>query len=90
MAALNSVPRSFDNPNQVLKNNISSLLNIILFCKYKKIKKLIYASSSSVCKVVKGKKGNSKIKTYFTICNFKVTNELIADIYADKNFNASG
>ena len=72
MAALNSVPRSFDNPNQVLKNNISSLLNIILFCKYKKIKKLIYASSSSVYgEVVKGKKGNSKIKTYFTICNFK-------------------
>ena len=92
MAALNSVPRSFDNPNQVLKNNISSLLNIILFCKYKKIKKLIYASSSSVYgEVVKGKKKETqKLKPISPYAISKVTNELIADIYADKNFKCVG
>lgn len=47
-AALGSVPRSIENPATTNEININGFLNILIACKENKIKRLIYASSSSV------------------------------------------
>lgn len=48
LAALGSVPRSFDNPQKTNSVNVDGSLNIIKICKEIKCKKLIFASSSSI------------------------------------------
>ena len=48
LAALGSVPRSFDDPGKTNSTNVDGSLNIIKICKKIKCKKLIFASSSSV------------------------------------------
>ena len=55
LAALGSVPRSFDQPLTSSKNNIDIYIRLLNFLKNKKIKRLIVTSSSSVY-------GNNKLK----------------------------
>ena len=47
-AALGSVPRSINDPLSSHNNNINGFLNILLAAKKNKIKRIVYASSSSV------------------------------------------
>ncbi len=47
-AAINSVPRSIDNPILANNSNINGTLNLLIAAKEAGIKKLVYASSSSV------------------------------------------
>ena len=47
-AALGSVPRSIENPATTNEININGFLNILIACKENKVKRLVYASSSSV------------------------------------------
>lgn len=56
LAALGSVPRSFENPLETNSVNVDGSLNILELSKHLKSKKFIFASSSSVY-------GNSKNKT---------------------------
>ncbi len=92
LAALNSVPRSFDYPKEVSKNNILSFLNIILLCNKLKIKKIIYASSSSVYgnSDKKIKRENQKINPISPYAVSKITNEYHAKIYSNKAMKIIG
>lgn len=47
-AALGSVPRSIENPLATHEANATGFLNILMACKEKKVKRIVYASSSSV------------------------------------------
>jgi len=47
LAAIPSIPRSINNPTQVLENNIISTMNILELSRQYEIKKFVYASSSS-------------------------------------------
>ncbi len=47
-AALGSVPRSIQNPLASHEANVTGFLNILWACKENKVKRLVYASSSSV------------------------------------------
>lgn len=47
-AALGSVPRSIEAPATTNEINIDGFLNILIACKENKVKRIIYASSSSV------------------------------------------
>lgn len=47
-AALGSIPRSLANPYIVLQNNVFGFHNILQMCRTHKVRRLIYASSSSV------------------------------------------
>lgn len=48
LAAIPSVPRSIVNPLQSHKTNVDGFLNVLLVAKEKNIKRIVYASSSSV------------------------------------------
>jgi UDP-N-acetylglucosamine/UDP-N-acetylgalactosamine 4-epimerase len=47
-AALGSVPRSIDNPIATHQNNVNGFLNMLVAAKEAKVKRFVYASSSSV------------------------------------------
>src|SRR3990167_2260716 len=47
-AALGSVPRSIENPLNSHRANVDGFIHMLLACRDKRIKKLVYASSSSV------------------------------------------
>lgn len=47
-AAIGSVPKSIDDPLSSHKSNVNGFLNILLASKEKNIKRIVYASSSSV------------------------------------------
>jgi UDP-N-acetylglucosamine 4-epimerase len=47
-AALGSVPRSIDNPIATHKNNVDGFINMLVAAKEAKVKRFVYASSSSV------------------------------------------
>lgn len=47
-AAWGSVPRSFENPRDYHENNVTGFLNILEAARINKIKRVVYASSSSV------------------------------------------
>ena len=47
-AALRSVPRSVDDPDSTNEINITGTLHLLLACREAKVKRLVYASSSSV------------------------------------------
>lgn len=47
-AALGSVPRSVDDPLSSHNNNVNGFLNILVCCKNYGVKRVVYASSSSV------------------------------------------
>ena len=92
LAALNSVPRSFDNPNAVLINNVSSFINVIQLAKKAYVKKIVYASSSSVYgdNVSKYKNENLIVKPISPYAVSKVSNEYLANIYSNKKLNFIG
>ncbi|WP_268035276.1 NAD-dependent epimerase/dehydratase family protein [Algoriphagus sp. PAP.12] len=48
LAAQAGVRYSLENPKSYIKSNVEGFLNVLEFCRYLKIKDLIYASSSSV------------------------------------------
>ncbi len=52
-AALRSVPKSIDNPLKFDKVNAEGTLNVLLAAKHNKVKKVIFASSSSIYGIVK-------------------------------------
>ena len=83
-AALGSVPRSVENPIATNKVNIDGFLNMLVAARDAKVKRFVYASSSSVY-------GDSKIlpKVESQIGNplspyavTKLVNELYADVFA--------
>jgi len=87
-AALGSVPRSIKDPVNTNNVNVNGFLNILHASKYAKVKKLVYASSSSVY-------GDSSElpKTEHKVGNLlspyavsKSVNELYARVYS-KNYN---
>jgi nucleoside-diphosphate-sugar epimerase len=47
-AALRSVPRSVDDPSSSNEVNVTGTLNLLLACRAAKVRRLVYASSSSV------------------------------------------
>jgi UDP-N-acetylglucosamine 4-epimerase len=47
-AALGSVPRSIDNPIATHQNNVDGFINMLVAAKETKVKRFVYASSSSV------------------------------------------
>lgn len=47
-AALRSVPKSFDNPYEYNRVNIDGILNLLRACLENKVKRFVFASSSSV------------------------------------------
>ena len=86
LAALNSVPRSFDYPIEVSQNNILSFINVISFCAKINVRKIIYASSSSVYgnSKKKIKKETQYIDPISPYAISKITNEYFAKIYSNK------
>jgi len=89
LAAQPGVRYSFNQPNTTLYNNLNSFNNIIEIAKLKKIKKFIYASSSSVYGDVKKfpfTEDDYSIRPISVYGASKLSNEIIADVYS-KNFN---
>lgn len=86
-AALGSVPRSIEKPITTNKVNIDGFLNMLVASKEAKIKKFVYASSSSVygdklkLPKLEGKIGNPLSPYALT----KLVNELYADVFS-RNF----
>tara|TARA_A100001015_G_scaffold36397_1_gene40143 strand:+ start:2168 stop:3136 length:969 start_codon:yes stop_codon:yes gene_type:complete len=91
LAAQPGVRVSFMKPFNTLQQNISTFSNIIEIARIKKVKKFIYASSSSVygdTKIypfVENDKENKPISVYGST---KLSNEIIASSYS-KNFHIS-
>lgn len=89
MAAQPGVRYSYSQPNKTLTNNLNSFNNIIEIARLKKVKKFIYASSSSVYGDVKKfpfSENDYTIKPISVYGASKLSNEIIADVYS-KNFN---
>ncbi len=89
LAAQPGVRISLSNPFNTLKQNLTAFINVLEIARLKKVKKFIYASSSSVY-------GNSKIYPFneqdfenipvSVYGSTKLSNEIIADAYS-RNFN---
>jgi UDP-glucuronate 4-epimerase len=89
LAAQPGVRYSYKNPRVTLFNNLNSFNNIIEIARLKKVKKFIYASSSSVYGDVKKfpfREDDLSIKPISIYGASKLSNEIIADVYS-KNFN---
>ena len=86
-AALGSVPRSIKNPIQTNDVNVNGFLNILLASRDKNVKKVVFASSSSVYgdhqKLPKVEGIEGKLLSPYAAS--KHINEIYADIFA-KNF----
>ncbi len=83
-AALGSVPRSIKDPIRTNKSNIDGFLNMLMASKDKKVKRFIYASSSSVYgdhpDLPKLEENIGKpLSPYATT---KIVNEIYADVFA--------
>jgi len=83
-AAIGSVPRSIEDPIFTNSNNISGFLNVLLCAKNAKVKKFVYATSSSVygdeetLPKTESKTGNLLSPYALT----KLTNELYAEVFS--------
>jgi UDP-glucuronate 4-epimerase len=89
LAAQPGVRYSFNKPNQTLYNNLNSFNNIIEIARLRKVKKFIYASSSSVYGNVKKfpfSENDYSIRPISVYGASKLSNEIVADVYS-KNFN---
>lgn len=89
LAAQPGVRYSYSQPNKTLTNNLNSFNNIIEIARLKKVKKFIYASSSSVYGHVKKfpfAENDYSIKPISVYGASKLSNEIVADVYS-KNFN---
>ncbi len=84
-AASSSVPLSIKKPKQVYDNNVKSLINILEYCKSKKIKKIIYASSSALYSDNKNTNENIKINNLKSVyAESKLANEKVANLYSNE------
>ena len=86
LAAQAGVRFSLKNPHTYIDNNITAFLNILEIMKKRKIRKIIYASSSSVYGKVQNKIFNESLDTNSQINMYAVskkTNELTAHAYHD-------
>ena len=87
-AALGSVPRSIENPRDTNDVNVVGFLNMLLASKDQRVKKMVYASSSSVfgdhpsMPKVEGREGN--LLSPYAVS--KYVNELYAGVFA-LNYN---
>lgn len=89
LAAQPGVRYSFNYPNKTLCNNLNSFNNIIEIARLQKVKKFIYASSSSVYGNVKKfpfTEDDYSIRPVSVYGASKLSNEIVADVYS-KNFN---
>jgi UDP-glucuronate 4-epimerase len=89
LAAQPGVRYSFNQPNKTLHNNLNSFNSIIEIARLKKVKKFIYASSSSVYGDVKKfpfTEDDYSIRPISVYGASKLSNEIVADVYS-KNFN---
>lgn len=86
-AALGSVPRSLSNPLASNEANVTGFLNILWACKEKRVKRLVYASSSSVYgdNPLLPKQENHIGKPLSPYALTKYINELYAEVFA-KNY----
>ena len=87
-AALGSVPRSIKNPKKTHDTNINGFLNILEASRINKVKKLVFASSSSVYGDSKNfpLKENDKLYPKNIYATSKVINEITAKSFS-KNYN---
>ena len=92
-AALGSVPRSIEDPLTTNENNISGFLNMLVAARDAKVKRFVYAASSSTygdhpdLPKVEDKTGNPLSPYAVT----KLVNELYADVFARTyNFKTIG
>tara|TARA_B110000483_G_scaffold1264_1_gene1461 strand:- start:900 stop:1856 length:957 start_codon:yes stop_codon:yes gene_type:complete len=88
LAAQPGVRISIKYPHNTLKQNLISFLNIIEICRVKKVKKFVYASSSSVYGDSKIYPFNEKDFQNIPVSVYgatKLSNEIIAESYA-RNF----
>ncbi len=86
LAAQAGVRYSIKDPKNYLENNIDVFLNILEFAKNKKIKHLLYASSSSVYGINKKQPFSEKDNVNHPISMYAVTkrtNELMAHAYSN-------
>ncbi|GAB4126938.1 MAG: SDR family oxidoreductase [Raineya sp.] len=86
-AALGSVPRSLINPIASNEANVTGFLNILWACKERGVKRLVYASSSSVYgdSPILPKQENQIGKPLSPYALTKYINELYAEVFA-KNY----
>ena len=85
LAAQAGVRYSIKNPKDYIENNIDAFLNILEFSKNKKIKHLLYASSSSVYGTNKKQPFSEEDNVNHPISMYAVTkrtNELMAHTYS--------
>ena len=85
LAAQAGVRYSLKNPKNYIENNIDAFLNILEFAKHKKIKHLLYASSSSVYGTNKKQPFSEEDNVNHPISIYAVTkrtNELMAHTYS--------
>jgi len=83
-AALGSVPRSIENPINTNDTNITGFLNILVAARDAKVKRLVYAASSSTYSDHPGlpKKEDIIGKPLSPYAVTKYVNELYADVFA--------
>ena len=89
LAAQAGVRLSFQKPEVYFNNNVSGFFNILNLCKIYSIKKLIYASSSSVYGDSKKKILSENDRTDLQVSFYAATkkmNEICSNVYA-KKFN---
>jgi len=86
-AALCSVPRSLANPVATNEVNVSGFLNILMAAKKNNVKRLVYASSSSVYgdSKILPKSETNPVSPLSPYAVSKYTNELYASVFA-RNF----
>lgn len=92
-AALGSVPRSIEDPISTNQNNIDGFLNMLVAARDKKVKRFVYAASSSTYGDHPGlPKVESKIgRPLSPYAVTKLVNELYADVFARTyGFNTIG
>ena len=83
-AAQAGVRYSFENPESYINSNIQGFINILNLTKKFKVKKLFFASSSSVWNIGPFPK-NSKLNTLNIYSISKLSNEIIAKSFSDKS-----
>jgi UDP-N-acetylglucosamine/UDP-N-acetylgalactosamine 4-epimerase len=84
-AALGSVPRSIENPVATHEANVNGFLNILEASRLQGIKRLVYASSSSVYGDIEDSPKKEELigKPLSPYAVSKLTNELYAHVYAE-------
>ena len=86
LAAQAGVQYSFKNPKKYLDSNVIGFFNILELAKEKNIKKIMFASSSSIYGSIKAKKFNENMKADSQISLYASTkkmNESLATYYAN-------